>query len=247
MPRFSRKLSATGHYHVIIRGVNRQDILRDDQDRRKMIDTLFRFSTETGVQILVYCLMDNHIHLLLRAEDGAATFIKKLASSYVYYFNRKYGRIGHLFQDRYRSEAVDTEAYLLTVARYILQNPQKAGICRANAYEWSSWKAIETGAGRCDTQLLCDCAGDRPSLVAFCLAANDDRCLDVDASTALTDAEAMRRLQRICGAIDPSGVAALPYGQRNALLARAKRDGLSVRQLSRLTGVDRNAVQRAEE
>ena len=99
-------------------------------DRMKMLKCMRRFREETGTVICAYCLMDNHIHLLLHNEEGPDVFIKKIASSYVYHFNHKYDRVGHLFQDRYKSEPVEDDRYLIAVFRYILQNPWKAGICR---------------------------------------------------------------------------------------------------------------------
>lgn len=219
--------------------------MRDDQDRSKMVDTLRRYSDELDVEIVSYCLMDNHIHLLLRTKEDAALFIKKLASSYVYYFNHKYDRIGHLFQDRYKSEPVETEEYLLTVARYILQNPDKAGICAADQYEWSNWREVETGHGFCNTQLLCDCIGDRQALTAFCRATCDDKCMDTGEKKILKDSDALLALRKICGTQETSKVARLPKSERDLILRKAKRAGLSVRQISRLTGVDRNTVQRA--
>lgn len=245
MPRASRKPSATGHYHIILRGVNRQSIVQDDQDRHKMIKTLRRYADGTDTRLLAYCLMDNHLHLLIHAANGAAMFVKKVASSYVYYFNHKYDRVGHLFQDRYRSEAVDTEEYLLTVARYILQNPVKAGLGGIREYPWSSWREIETGDGFCDTQLLCDCAGDRQALVDFCLSPGSDRCMDAGERRALKDGDALHLLRQLSGADNPRDIAALPRPDRNGILARAKAKGVSVRQLSRLTGLDRNTIQRA--
>ena len=154
MPRSARKHSESGYYHVILRGVNRLEIFHDDEDRTRFLDTLLRFAREDSIGIVSYCLMDNHVHLLLNAGDNLSVFIKQIAASYVYYFNRKYDRVGHLFQERYRSEAVDTDEYLLTAARYILQNPQKAGICNARDYLWSSWRDTASGTGPCITQTL---------------------------------------------------------------------------------------------
>lgn len=210
-----------------------------------MIDTLRRYSAESDTRILAYCLMDNHLHLLIQAADGAAMFVKKVASSYVYYFNHKYDRIGHLFQDRYRSETVDTEEYLLTVTRYILQNPLKAGICGVREYAWSSWQDLATGEGFCDTELLCDCAGDRGALISFCLTPSNDNCLDSNDSKTLKDGEALRLLLQISGIDNPQDIAILPRPEQKTILAKAKAKGLSIRQLSRLTGLDRNTIQRA--
>ncbi|MBP2629001.1 MAG: transposase [Firmicutes bacterium] len=97
---------------------------------------------ETGnYEIYAYCLMDNHVHLLLcDTKDEISRTMKRICVSYVYYFNKKYKRIGHLFQDRYRSEVVEEDAYLLSVARYIHKNPLKAGMVkRVEDYKWSSY------------------------------------------------------------------------------------------------------------
>lgn len=245
MPRTSRELSPTGCYHIIIRGVNRQNIVHDDEDRLKLIETLRRYCTGPDVTLVAYCLMDNHLHLLLRVEDGVSMLVKKVASSYVYYFNHKYDRIGHLFQDRYKSEAVNSDDYLLTVARYILQNPLKAGLCGIKDYRWSSWAEIETNDGLCDTQVLCECVGDRQSLLAYCLTPSDDTCLDIRESKAIRDDEARSVLCRIARMNNPSDIATLEKHRRNTVLAQAKAKGLSVRQISRITGLERNIVQRA--
>lgn len=92
--------------------------------------------------------MDNHAHLLVNeGEDEISRIIKRIGTSYVYYFNKKYGRVGHLFQDRFKSEAIEDDSYLLAVVRYIHNNPVKAGIVKnASSYRWSSFNAyIEEG------------------------------------------------------------------------------------------------------
>ena len=244
MPRGSRQYSESGYYHIIVRGVNRQDIFLDDEDRERFLDTLKRFINEMGIGLIAYCLMDNHVHLLMNTGEQIGMFMKKIASSYVYYFNRKYDRIGHLFQDRYKSEAVDTDEYLLVVARYILQNPQKAGICKADKYQWSSWKETMTGSGLCATGQLCELVGSRQLLMAFLrMSANDD-CLDTDTHGALKEEEARRLLHQITGLDNLPEMAGLPKEKQREAVRRAKKEGLSVRQIARLTGLNRNMVQR---
>lgn len=244
MPRVSRKISASGCYHVIIRGVNRQEIFLDDRDREKFLDAVARFAGELEIALIAYCLMDNHVHLLMNAGERAGLFVKKLASSYVFYFNRKYERVGHLFQDRFRSEAVDTEAYLLTVARYILQNPAKAGLCGAAEYAWSSWQEAATGEGLCDTSLLCRIVGDRRRLMAFLRAPAEDCCLEADGRGPVNDQTAGRLLCAIAGLAHPQALAGLGREAQRAAVARARREGLSIRQIARLTGLNRNVIQR---
>ena len=91
--------------------------------------------------LYAYCLMSNHIHLLIRErEDTIGMAIKRIASSYVYYYNHKYSRDGHLFRERFKSEPVNDMAYFVTLLRYIHQNPVKAGmVSEVKDYEFSSW------------------------------------------------------------------------------------------------------------
>lgn len=242
MARRNRQYCDSGYYHIITRGVNRQEIFHDDMDRLKYSDTLRRFSIELEVDVLAYCLMDNHVHLLVHAGDALPVLIKKIASSYVYYFNHKYDRIGHLFQDRYHSKAIEDDSYLLAAARYILRNPQKAGVCAAQEYQWSSWQELESGAGLCKPQLLCEIVGGTQALKAYILA--EDENDNADDRGAPKDASALNILRRISGLENPEDIAKLPKQKRVAVIIEAKKAGLTVRQLSRLTGLNRNTIQR---
>jgi REP element-mobilizing transposase RayT len=124
----------------MIRGNERKEIFYDVEDRIRFLSTLTKMKEDSNYQIFAYCLMNNHVHLLMReGKDNIQRSMKRICVSYVYYFNNKYQRIGHLFQDRFRSEAVEEEAYLLAAARYIHNNPVKAGIvAKAEEFEWSS-------------------------------------------------------------------------------------------------------------
>ena len=83
----------------------------------------------SGFEMYAFCLMTNHVHLLLRETDEPLEVVfKRIGSRYAYWYNNKYQRIGHLFQDRFKSENVEDDAYFLTVLRYIIQNPMKAGM-----------------------------------------------------------------------------------------------------------------------
>lgn len=139
MPRPARKQSESGYQHVIVRGIGRQLLFEDANDYRYYLWLLEKYSGETGVTVCAYCLMNNHVHLLLfDMEAQVSLFMKKMGISYTAYFNRNYERVGHLFQDRFKSEPIENEPYLLSVFRYILRNPEKAGICSAFEYPWSS-------------------------------------------------------------------------------------------------------------
>lgn len=142
MPRGPRVISASGVYHVMFRGINRMDILKDDQDNEKFLDILQKMNDNCEYETYAYCLMKNHIHLLIKeVNDSISRSMKRIGVSYSYYFNKKYQRVGHVFQDRYRSESIENERYLLACLRYIHNNPVKAKLVE-NPYEyrWSSYK-----------------------------------------------------------------------------------------------------------
>ena len=141
MPRQARILSESGIYHVITRGNERKNLFLDEEDKQKFIETLSIKKEETGFLIYAYCLMDNHVHLLVREGlEGLATIMKRINASYAYYFNQKNHRVGHLFQDRFKSEPINDERYLLAAVRYIHNNPVKAGIVeKPGQYKWSSY------------------------------------------------------------------------------------------------------------
>ena len=120
MPRHERKKSSSGIYHVMLRGINRQNIFEDNEDRQRFIDTVGYYKSISGYNLYGYCLMDNHVHLLVRETGESLPMgIKRISSSFVYWYNNKYDRCGHLFQERYKSEVVEDERYFLAVLRYI--------------------------------------------------------------------------------------------------------------------------------
>lgn len=142
MPRQARKRSRSGIYHIMLRGINKQTIFEDNEDRRKFLQTLGRYKKVSGYTLYGYALMDNHVHMLLKeGEEGVSAAVKRIGSSYVRWYNDKYDRYGHLFQGRFRSETVESSGYFLKVLRYIHQNPMKAGLAE-NVFEskWTSMK-----------------------------------------------------------------------------------------------------------
>lgn len=244
MPRQARKVSSTGYMHVIVRGIGKQLLFEDHYDYQHYISLLERFCMETGVRVCAYCLMDNHVHMLISGDvDKIALMMKKLGVSYSGYFNHKYDRVGHLFQDRYKSEPVEDEAYLLTVFRYILQNPQKAGICRASGYAWSSYGAYDNPPDYMDIDLIKGLLGSKRQYATFIAADNDDQCLEYDV-VKRDDEWALDQLRKCLGISSGTELQNYDRVARNEALAQLKKRGLTIRQIERLTGISRNIVQR---
>ena len=132
-----------GYYHIYNRGNGKQDIFLDDQDYAVYINRLGHYRIKHGIALVCYCLMPNHIHLLVRQDTNNPIFkfISSIHTSYSMYFNKKYNHIGHLFQDRFKQSVVDSDEYLLHLSRYIHLNPVKDGLVKIpNDYRWSSYK-----------------------------------------------------------------------------------------------------------
>ena len=237
MPRKARDLGKTGWAHVIVRGINRESLFYDEEDHARFKTTIERYQRETAFELAAYCMMTNHVHLLLFVEDGSyAELIKKLLVSYASYYNKKYARVGPVFQDRFRSEPVNDERYLLTVARYIYRNPQKAGICPAQDYPYTFIRKDGILSGYFSTT---------EELEEYLETENHDTCLEYDSSGSTGDAEALELIRSILGGQNPQVIQDLEKDKRNSILIKLKEEGLSVRQISRLTGLNRNIVQRA--
>ena len=125
----------------MLRGNERKNIFLDDKDKLRFMETVFEKEQGERFYMHAFCLMNNHVHLMLsEGNEDIGTAMKRITVSYVSYFNKKNKRVGHLFQDRFRSEVVEQDSYVLSLARYIHQNPVKAGMAaRAADYKWSSY------------------------------------------------------------------------------------------------------------
>lgn len=127
-------------YHIIVRGNQRQDIFLDEADRRQYLERLQRYKNKCDFLLYAYVLMTNHVHLLIETpKDPISRIMQMINFTYTQYFNKKYGKVGHLFQGRYKSYLCDKDNYLLSLLRYIHNNPVRAGLAEdAGAYAWSS-------------------------------------------------------------------------------------------------------------
>jgi len=154
MPRCARIKSQTQVYHIMLRGNNREKIFIDEEDKSRIIDTLGDKKKAEEYDLYAYCVMDNHIHLVIKeGKDPISSIVKRVATSYSYYFNKKYKRIGHVFQERFKSENIEDESYLLAAIRYVHQNPIKPGIGTVDGYKWSSYRDyISRGRNLTDTE-----------------------------------------------------------------------------------------------
>ena len=148
MPRVQRVKGDFSTYHVVQRGNEKKNIFRNDEDKFKFLEIVSKARAKHSFLVYAYCLMDNHVHLLINDNgNDISKLMKSINVSYVSYFNRIHERSGHLFQDRFRSELVKDDRYLLEVSRYIHNNPVKAKIKEnPGGFKWSSYNIYSGNA-----------------------------------------------------------------------------------------------------
>jgi len=140
MARRPRIHFSNAFYHVIARGNQRQDIFLDEKDYQRYLSYLSEYKTRYQFHLYAYALMRNHVHLLLEVEaTPLSKIMQALQFRYTRYFNSQYGKVGHLFQGRYKAILCDKDAYLLELIRYIHLNPIRSKLVRdLERYRWVS-------------------------------------------------------------------------------------------------------------
>ena len=244
LPRTAREKSNSGIYHVMLRGINKQNIFEEAEDYEKMIELLGQSKALGGITIYGYCLMSNHIHLLLEeGKEPLASTVKRFGSKYAVWFNTKYQRVGHLFQDRFKSEAVEDPPYFLSVLRYIHFNPVKAGLVKTPGnYAYSSFGFYFEDAECAATGLVATEKAmtytTKDLLAEYHSIGCPDTCMDIPEASMprLTDEQAKNQMRKITKCDSSAEFQALTREKKDKLISKMKSGGLSIRQISRLTG-----------
>lgn len=250
MPRTARKVSESGYYHVMARGVSRQLIYEDDADRRAFLALLAGCCAERGVRLLAYVLMDNHFHLLVDGPlEDVSSCVGQLTGAYAARFNWRHGRCGHLFQNRFRSEPIDDDRYLLAVVRYIHKNPEAAGLSPASEWPWSSFREYTGEPELIDSEMVLDMLGGVGGFIEFhAHPQGSERPIECDGYVAgrrFSDEEALEHARTLLGSLSVESLSGLPRGERDEAIGRLRDAGLGVRQIQRLTGISLGAISRA--
>ena len=236
-------------YHLMVRGINRQNIFEEPEDYEKCLFFLTQCKSVSGLELYGYCLMPNHIHLLLKeGTQPLERAMKWFAGKYAVWFNLKYSRTGHLFGDRFKSEPVEDESYFMTVLRYIHFNPVKAGLVKTpGEYLYSSYANYYGSAGIVDTAKAFSFA-PWDIFEEFHAAGCPDVCLDLPASVMprLTEEQATAVMRRVTACGSSAEFQALSRETKNALIAKMKAQRMSIRQISRLTGETYYMIQKAQ-
>ncbi len=245
MPRRARAKTESGIYHVMLRGIDRQVIFQDDEDCEKFLQSLAACQKATPFTLYAYCLMGNHVHLLLREDDQPLSLMfRRLGPKYVRWYNWKYDRTGYLFQGRFKSEAIKDDAHFLAILRYIYQNPVKARLCaRPEEYPWSDHGAKAGSPLILDRDFIRGLI-DPQQLAAFVAESTQEVFLDVGQEKQIHDRQAAEIIKDLCGLRAASDFIALPPERYSGFLKELQARGCSIRQLSRLTGLSKKQIER---
>lgn len=253
MPRKSRIISSTGIYHIVLRSVNQHIIFEEDSDYQKFLYILSDCKKKYDIDIFAYCLMDNHIHLVLQSpSEKLASFFQSLGSRFVRWYNNKYSRSGHLFQERFHSITIEKNEHLLSTLVYVHNNPVKANVCRyPSEYRWSSFNAFYGAKNPLvNVSYSYDIAGTKDSLLHYFATKYDlpeDPCFsDIHRETThfLTDEQALKVFKSVTDLSSVSEVSRLVRTLRNEYVRILIKKGLTIKQTARLMDISPSTVKR---
>ncbi len=253
MPRKPRILSSTGIYHIILRSVNQHIIFEEDTDYQKFLFILSDCKEKYDNDIYAYCLMDNHIHLLIYLPcDKLSSFFQSLGSRFVRWYNNKYSRSGHLFQERFHSSAIESNDAFLSALIYIHNNPVKANMCRyASEYRWSSIGAFYGEENSLvSLSSAYNIAGSKDSLLQYFAKETDSpesALFDKDhreVNHFLTDEKALDIFKSVTHLTSTSDVYSLEKVKRNEYVRTLREEGLTVKQIARVMDISGTTVKR---
>lgn len=185
MPRIARRKLEASFFHIMVQGINKGYIFDKEREKKKYIDILNKYKEECKIQVLSYCIMDNHAHLLIYSQriEDMSKFMHFVNMSYSSYYNKVNNRVGYVFRNRYKSEAIYEEKYLLNCIYYIHMNPVKAGIIKeAQEYRYSSCKQYMNNIGISKNKVLYETLRISDYRKAFTEITEQKYFMDIDIS-----------------------------------------------------------------
>lgn len=253
MARQARKKSSTNIYHTMVRGIDRRNIFLENEDKEMFLGKLFVAKEKADFNLFGYCLMDNHVHLLLKESEEIGNIMKRITVAYVSWHNHKYARCGHLFQNRYLSEPVETESCFLAVLRYIHQNPIKAMMVKnLDEYPWSSYNEYKhilnnkNYDSNVDGQIATGYFKNYTKFAEFMKVEDDNQYLDIEKSRKHSDAELTSLLNKKYGSERISNLNNMAKEDRNLIIKDISVKAFaSIRQLSRVLGLGKGIIEMA--
>ncbi|MCR4745787.1 MAG: transposase [Lachnospiraceae bacterium] len=239
--------------YIILRSINQHIIFEDDSDYQKFLFILKDCKKKYDIEIYAYCIMDNHIHLLIySSEDKLSKFFQSLETRFVHWYNIKYLRYGHLFQGRFFSRPIECSKAFLSALVYIHNNPVKANICRyASEYRWSSYNVFY-GANNplVNVSFSYDIAGTKEFLLKYFAKepeATDNSLFENDHREKIqffTDEKALDIFKDTTRLPSTSAVSELTKVERNEYVRQLRKKGLRVKQIARIMDISEATVKR---
>lgn len=241
----ARIKSNTDIYHIMLRGNNKQTIFHAEEDYRKFLMLFSEKANQKSLFLYAWCLMPNHIHLLLKEkEESLADIFRSILTAYIKWYNTKYHRTGHLFEDRFRSRPVEDQVYFMRVFRYIHRNPQEANLCeKMEDYPYSSYGYyFRSGRYKSDDVILN--LMPRYELERYHMERDENPgdFLSIHNSEKLSEEEIVKKVvsSGIVGNI--SSVKLLPRDTRTKVIEMMLKSGMSYRRINELTGVSISVI-----
>jgi putative transposase len=248
MPRSARRVSATGSYHVVMSGNGKWRLFEDDLDHRTFLDLLAKRRVKWNVALLSWCLMDTHVHLILSCEvDDLSKMMQSLMTAFAKYINERTGRTGHVFEERFWSKPIESDAQLLEAIRYVHNNPASAGICPSADYRWGSYAeyaGFSWAECAADTSMVLEMLGGSEGFRRFC-AMRERPVYNPYEGHMIPEAHLRQAVFTALGDEDPKGLGALERGKRDEAVRKLAKAGLTVAQISRTTGLGRWVIMSA--
>ena len=237
----------------MIRGINRQNIFEEQEDFEHFKKCLLNVKEISGIKLYGYCLMSNHVHILIgTGTEPIGTSLKRIGVRYATWYNRKYNRQGPLFQGRYKSEPIEDDSYLFAALRYIHHNPVKDGVCaHVGEYRWSSYTDYTKAEdGLTDTNFILEMfsanKADQIRLFKeFAIKESDAEFADLGGPVNVPEESIKDMIFNICGAKNISEFQILEPGERNRAIRALRAKGISIRQIVRMTGESFGIVRKA--
>lgn len=249
MPRKPRQRSELGIYHVVVKGVNNQLLFEENNDYLKYLEVLELQKEKCHFDLFAYCLMSNHIHLLIRTNEiPLDSIFRKINTAYANWFNMKYSRSGPLQDGRYYSEPIKSLEHFISALRYIHKNPLKAKLEKTigSKYPWNSYHAYaKRNTNLVNIAFAMSMFASKNEFIEYHSSDSDDVFMDINnIRRRIPDDVAIGVINQICSINQPADINKFSLLARRSAIFSLYENGISARQINRLTGIPRGVVDR---
>lgn len=247
--------TVTGFYHVCARGTGKQLIFEGDEDRWEFLELMRDCCREAGVTVIAWCLMGNHVHLVLADyEDAMSAAMHRLLLTYARRFNKRTGRTGHLFQNRFDRRSLDTDWQVMEAIRSVHADPQEAGVGLIERYPWSSFAehlraydgdAADVARGFSDPSCVLELFGSAEGFLDYSLSmpdGSDPVIHDMDETEWERRAFADKMAKRL--GVPLNELKTVAPSRRDGIIFALHDGGYTVREIERYTGISKSTVSR---